>query len=824
MEKVLNTLRREIFSIPAFFLLLSASLPAFSADTVFEEEGIPDGFELLASPQLTVVDVYYNGRYINAFKAVYTPTTVEFSDPEQVVRVLSGVNNAKLVTEALTGPQDRHDDYRCSDRTICPNLIPDVAGLIFDESRFRVDLVVNPEFLVPPEELTQRYLPDSTSDTAFLQTVNTLFSGSRSSGDNDENNETWTLFGRSLLSFQENNIESLWDYDKERHTSVRSLSFNHDKEGFAYGVGLIQSQSFGLTFTADQTMIGGRLGTSLRTLLNNGITQSTRLEVFRSNRGRVEVFRDGRLIHSEFQEAGSQLINTVAFPSGAYEITIKQYDGDILRQEDTRFFVKTTFLPPDDEPQYFLEVGKPVNTATDKTFPGTRDASLVRSGYNWRAGETASLAIAGAASGKEALLELSGLKLGDFYQLGTSVMVADRDRYGFSMMSFLKMGRANLNLSYRRLWSKPIKENPTEDDYLLLGNSFYQGTASLGIAAGKGNLDLRRSYFKDNSSDGTRIIDGISYSFPLWRESGYELQFKTDLSQERDNLRILAGIELRQWTRSWYNRVSYQAEHHSDKIGDTKKTDRDDHYRAATTWYDRDTFEADVELEGYAEKQNNRSTLGAGIHYNGQYLDSTARINHLRQEGRDDVTSYSGSLNTSLITDGKRIVIGGEGNTESGLLIKLNGQVKGDFDILVNGQRRGYGSVGSSTLINLPSFERYRVSIRSRGESYFEFDERDLEFALYPGNVQSFSWDIEQVLVVIGQLLDSNGQPIKRAELEGVTGVADTDLDGNFQARINTATRKLSANLENGGRCTFELPEQLKVRRGIVLAGELICK
>ena len=824
MEKVLNTLRREVLCTSAFFLLLSISLPSFGEGTIFEEDGVPEGFELLSSPQLTVVDVYYNGRYINAFKAVYTPTTLEFSDPEQVVRMLPGVSYTKLVTQALSGPQDRHDDYLCRNNFACPDLLPDVAGLIFNESLFRVDLVVNPEFLDPPEELAQRYLPESTANTAFLQTVNVLFSGARSSDDNNDDDETYTLFGRSMLSFQESNIESLWDYDKERHTSIRSLSFNHDKDGFSYGLGLIQSQSFGLTFAEDQSIVGARFGSSLRTLLNNGITQSTRLEVFRTSRGRVEVFRDGRLIHSEFQEAGSQLINTSAFPSGAYEITIKQYDGDILKQEENRFFVKTTFLPPDDEPQYFLEIGKPVNTQADKTLPETQNTSLMRSGYNWRAGETVSLAIAGAATGNEAMLELSGLKLGKSYQLGSSVMVADRGRYGFSMMSFMRIGRANLNFNYRRLWSTAIKQKPAEDDYLLLGNSFYQGTASLGMTVGKGNLDLRRSYLREDSDDDTRIIDSVSYSVPLWQKSGYELQFKTDLSQEQDNLRILAGIELRHWAKNWYNRLGYQAEYDQNKVSGNKVKDHDDHYQAATTWYDRDTFEAEVELEGYAEKQNNRSTLGAGIHYNGQYLDTTARINHLSQDGRDDVTSYSGSINTSLITDGKQLVIGGEGNSESGLLVKLNGQVKGEFDILVNGQRRGYGSVGSSSLINLPSFEHYRVSIRPRGESYFEYDEREMEFALYPGNVQSYSWDIEQVLVVIGQLIDNDGEPLGKAELEGVTGVADTETDGSFQARINTGVRKLQAHLENGSSCSFELPEHLTVRRGIALVGDLVCK
>ena len=825
MTRVINTSRREIVCTPILFLFSALSFPVFSEEPVFEEVGIPEGFELLAAPQSTEVDIYYGGRYLESVRATYTPTTLQFSNVENVVRLIPGLTNPELVRTSLSGPLDRHDEFNCQPNTECTTYSPDVAGIVFDESRFRVQLSVSSAFLEPPKDFAGRYLPLSTADNSFLQTMNVLFSGAKSSGNdnNNDSNNTWTFFGRSMFSMKEKNLETLWDYDKEQHFGFRSLSLNEDREGFSYGAGLIQSRGFGLTFTSDQSVMGARIGSSQRTLLENGITQSTRLQVFRANRGRVEVFRDGRLIHTEFQEAGNQLINTQAFPSGSYEITVRLYDGDILSQEETRFFVKTTYLPPADEPQYFVEVGKPVNMQSSETWPTRQKGMLARAGYNWRAGETASLAFATATTGKELLGEFSGLKLGERYQIGSSIMVADRQRYGASVFSFLNMGWSSLNFNYQKLWSDPVKVNPAGEEFQLLADGFSQGSVSLGIPIGKGNLDLRRSYHKDDGKP-SKIIDGIAFDYPLWKQNDYELRFRTDLSKDNDSLRVLAGIELRQRLKHWYNRIGYQREYNREDQGNTTETSHDNHYRVATTWYDRDIFADDVEIDGFAEKQDKRSTLSTGVRYTGRYFDSSVHVNRVKTDGQSAINSYSGGASASLITNGDTVAFGGEGHTESGLLVKLNGQVKGEFDILVNGQRRGYGTIGNSTLINLPAFESYKVFIRPRGESYYEYDERELEFTLYPGNVQSFSWEVEQVLVVIGQLQDVSGKPVANASLDGVTGVADTDSDGFFQARINTGIRNLAADLPNGKRCLFSLPDKYSIRRGVVLAGSLECK
>ena len=500
------------------------------------------------------------------------------------------------------------------------------------------------------------------------------------------------------------------------------------------------------------------------------------------------------------------------------------YDGDFLSQEETRFFVKTTYLPPADEPQYFVELGKPVNRQSGHTWPSSKTGMLARGGYNWRVGETSSLAIASAINNNEALAELTGFKLGERYQAGTSIMVADRKRYGFSLFSFINMGWSNLNLNYRKLWSDPIKRNPSEEEYLLLTDGFSQGSVSLGVPLGKGSLDLRRSYHKEDTQKQSRIIDGIAFDYPLWNHNDYELRFRTDLSKDSDSLRVLAGIEWRQRLKQWHNRIGFQSEYNREKSSNNTTINRDNHYRVATTWYDKDIFIDDIEIDGFAEKQNKRSTLSAGMRYTGRYFDSSVHVNQVRQDNKNTISSYSGGVSTSLITNGETVAFGGEGHSESGLLVKLNGQVKGDFDIIVNGQRQGYGSVGNSALINLPAFETYTVFIRPRGESYYEYDERELEFTLYPGNVQSYSWNVEQVLVIIGQLRDIDGNPVANAALDGVTGVAGTDSEGFFQARINTGVRNMTADLPNGKHCLFSLPGEYSIRRGIVLAGSLACK
>lgn len=806
----------------ACLLLLLSTLPALSRSSVFEETGIPEGFDDLTSPQVTQVDIYYGGRFLDAIKAEYSSTFLELMDPDKVVSLIPGITNSPLLIDALSGPLDRHDAFICYSGKDCPAYRPEVAGIVFEESQFRVTVYINPDFLAPADLMSDRYLPPSTSDLSFFQGVNLAFAGTKAS--DSENTETWALSGRSLVSAKEKSIESFWSYDEEQKLGIQSLSLSQDKNGVSYGGGLIQSQSFGLTFTSDQVVFGARIGSSLRTLLDNGITQSSRLEIYRAQRGLVEVFRDGRLLYSELQEAGNQLINTASFPSGAYDITIKIYSDNLLQQEETRFFVKTTYLPPLDEPQYFIEAGRPVFSVAGNVWPSSKDELLIRAGYNWRVSETSALTTAVASTRHERLGELNFLHLGSFYQAAVGGMLADRQRYGLSGFGSFYLKGASINLSYRRLWSDPRLSTPSTQDYLLLGDGFYQASLSLGVPIHKGSLNVHRNYNRTDTSKEQKVIDGISFSQSVGRLGDYDFRVQSNLSKENTQFKIQFGIELKQSSKYWSRRVSYKALYNENHQNDQQHINHDNHYAAHTTWYDKDLFIDKIEADGFAEKQDEQITVGGAIRYTGQYLDSTLGVNHVRPDNGSRVTSYSGLVRANLFTDGGQIIIGANNNSESGLLVKLNGREAGEFDIFINGQKQGYATVGNSTLINLSAFNSYTVSIRSRGDAHFEYDQREYQFTLYPGNVQSYTWQIEKILILIGQLLDSNGDPVPNTHLKGGSETITTDEYGYFQASITTDTRTLTADLPNKEPCLLTVPETLNVRRGVALVGMLTCE
>ncbi|MGB1271947.1 MAG: CS1-pili formation C-terminal domain-containing protein, partial [Endozoicomonas sp.] len=452
-----------------------------------------------------------------------------------------------------------------------------------------------------------------------------------------------------------------------------------------------------------------------------------------------------------------------------------------------------------------------------------------------------SLSIAGSASSEEALTELSWLKLGKSYQLGVSAMLADRGRFGYSSHLFKQWHRLSTQLSYRRLSSTSIhfkSSDGASNRPQLLNNGFQQGSASFSLPLFNGSLELRRSFYQQQHPQegqegeaGTTRTDTISWSGMLWTLGDFALRFRTEISQNRDrdkgapnkSLSIMGNIELNQRHYYGYNKLSHQTRTLNREQPNLTTREQKRQYHLATTWYDRELLQDDLVIDAFAEESEKSSTVSAGIRFNGQYLDTSIGLNHVRTDDAPSVSSYSGRLSASLITDGESVFIGGRGSTESGLRVKLNGKMRGSFDIWINGQRQGYSSIGNSSLISLTPFNTYKVFIRPQGEGHFEYDEAEHEFTLYPGNIQTLSWDIEQVLVLIGQLQDPEGNPLSNALLEGVIGTSDTDSHGLFQARVLEGKRSFEAVLPDGSTCRVALPESLEVRRGVVLTGSLSC-
>ena len=767
-------------------------LLAEAADPIFlAANDPPPGFENLEVSQRSLVDIYFGNRYLTSQLASFTADRIELPNPNEIIRLIGDLNDPELISDALSGEINTNKDLLCTtDNTeACGILETPIAGVIFDQGAFRVDVFVNRRFMLTRAADVRKYLPPSDAGFALLQNFSAAVSGSTSENSTDD----YTLSGQTLVAWQENSLHGNWDYSRDNNFSVSQLYGQRDYEGLEYSLGLMSSRGFGLNFTSDKTMIGGRITTSDRTREDTGFTGGMPIEVFLPTRGRVEVRRDGRLINSVFFEAGAQQLNTSTFPSGAYDIEIRIVDeqGNELSRE-TRFFAKQYQLPPVGEWLFFAESGQIVDRSVNSIMPKNTFTWLNRAGVSRRLWDTVSGTAAVAHVGDNALFEAGLFSVGYRYELTPAFMVSEDGDKGVNVSGRTRWGDFTVNGSYRRLWREDENVVTQTSDPQLLGSAFEQHSASASIPFLEGNLNYRYSLNKNPDITRTNSLD---YRRTLFRLQDYDLDINLSFSKSGDNKVGIASFTFR-YRQDQYNfRVSPRAEH---RVNDSQ-TDKTERVRLAASWDDKDLLDGELKINGGVETGSGDERLDSSLQYSNHFGRVALNLNHLKSDTGNN-TSYSGSLSTSFLTDGNVIAMGGEQRADSALVINLDGR-KGDvFEVNVNGQRRGYAIAGRPSVVPLSPFERYRVSLSPSGNTLYSFDERHRFITLYPGNVVTLDYEAIPLQLLFGRLL-FNGKPLSDAKIVGGLYATETDDVGMFQLESRSDVAKLKVEMENGWIC-----------------------
>ncbi len=781
---------------------------------------VPPGFEELSKPQRSLVDIYYGGRYLGSQLATFTPQTIRFSDPALIIRQIGDISDRILVTEGLAGEIQTHSDQVCYQlgQVDCGVMEPPIASVIFDESRFRVDVFVNRRFLLTREANVSKYLPPSDAKgLSFMQNFAAAFSGTRSDVD-DADNDDYSIYGNSLLAKGENSLRANWDYSRNQHFSVSSLYGQREFEGVSYRAGMVSSEGFGLSFTSDRILAGVRLGSSNNTRTDTNFSGGMPLDVFLTTRGRVEVRKDNRLIASYFLEAGSQQLDTSAFPSGAYDIDIKTFDEQgNLQNTETRFFAKQFDLPPEGEWRYFLETGKVMNRAGDDVLPEMTDQVLARAGVSRRIVETLAGTFSAAINTESALGEAGLFHLGYRYEINPSIMVGSNGAYGFNVIARYTFGDVAFNASHRQLWNDDYDASQVEEDLpALLGESFRQSSYSLTTPVYTGNASYRFSENKTGDEDVTRTHT-VSYRANLYRIADMDIDLDASYSQSDDDKIALLALTFRLRNDNWAYRVNPKAER---RWNDNNNT-RSERARLQATWDDNDIFDSTVRAGLGVEAGTGDELYDARLEVGNTWGRGDVAVNHV--QGDNNTTSYTASFRSSFMTNGKHIALGGEQSAESALMVNVNGSDGDVFDVTINGQRRGYAVVGRPSLVPLSPYEQYAVSISPAGEAMYDFDERERSVTLYPGNVVSLDYDAVALQLLFGRLL-MDGQPLTSAKITGGLYPADSDDAGLFQLELRADKKVIDVQLQHGQVCSLPVPDTQEgnvLRMGTIeLAGQ----
>ena len=268
----------------------------------------PPGFEALAAAQVTQADVYFGGRLLGAHFVEYDVDSVALSDPLAVAEQIPNLKDPRRIAHLLSGRLPNNASALCHarKRTDCGILQPQVVAVIFDESRFRLDIFVAEGELLVHELAREKYLPPSSAQYSMLSDVRSHVAGSGG-------NQRYNITSDSYLAHGETRLFARYGV-ADNGVSLSSLAWQHDGQDVAYELGSFRTRGRSATFSNDVDVFGFRMGSSTKRRLDLDTSRATPVHVFLAERSRIDVFRGDELINSRFYDAGQPRNRHHLFP------------------------------------------------------------------------------------------------------------------------------------------------------------------------------------------------------------------------------------------------------------------------------------------------------------------------------------------------------------------------------------------------------------------------------------------------------------------------------------------------------------------------------
>lgn len=798
---------------PAALLMLALSCiacPAFAAATAFRvETSIPAGFADLLEPQQLVADLYYGGHSIGAAAVTVDPDRVRFDDPAAVLTLLPETLAPDAILALLSQPQPLNAHRLCRSRSQrdCGYLLPEDFALIYDADRYRIDLFFAPDLLPRQAAISDPYLPESSSDFSLVQNLTGSWSGvDNSSGLSDR---SASLYGHTIASFGESALHGQW-YAGDSGERLYQLHWSRDFRGRAYSAGLLQPTGGFSYFSPAPYLYGVEYRSSVRSRTDERYRQGTLLEVNMPVRGRVEVHRDGRLLHSEFLEAGNQLLNTSSLPGGAYDVEIHTFDesGRPLAQYG-QFFAKDALLPAPGEWQWSLQAGKPALSTGDTLLPASADDHLLQVSLARRLSDNVGLFTSASATGGRQVVELGGRWVGHHLELSPSVLQSADGRHGYRLHALLKTAWFNLSGSHATL--EQATESIDNGGFDLLHRGYSQTNASLSARLLGGQFSLRYSendrellfaspeFELDSDAAGANRMSTLSFRRNLWRGRRWQGELTLSHSDADGQQLTSASLQFRRRGERWQQRANLRTDSRS---GQPQARRAGFH----TSWRDGKLWAPDFEQQFSGEVGDDDYLLESQTRLAGRRGQLSSSLRYLDQ-GATSSVNYLGNFSTSLVSSSGSFAWGGERALDSALLVNIEGSPEEDFEILVDGARRGYVKGGRRSVVNLPSFDSYDISLRPLGDGFFGYRDKAETITLYPGNVADLRYDIKPLILVMGRIVRGD-KPVSHKKISIGEHSAVTDELGVFQMEMYAAPRTLHSRSVVWGDCRIPLQEQ----------------
>lgn len=816
----------RVLRCAAWAFALTINAPATAATAARLSMDIPAGFDALAAKRVVMVDLYFGEQKLGEALAEVEPGHLRFRDPAAVVALLPSSVRPGAVEAALAGDLDTHAGLVCmaSNAGDCGVLGPEIAGIIYDEGRFRVDLFINERFLGVSHEAGTGYLPAPRARLSLTNALGLAAAGTIG-GRTDYN-----VQNRTILGFANARLKANTSLTSNLGFLIDDLAGELERKDMRFSAGLFWVP--GNEFTGQRRVLGAGFGTQFDTALDRETLQGTPLILFMPRPARVEILIDGRLVGSRTYAAGSNQLDTSGLPSGSYSVVLRVHEANGSVRDERRFFVKQAAVPPSGRPIVYGYAGLLANTRAHRPVSLSRDV-YYQAGTAWRLTNALAFDAAVIGTQRKTLIEAGGWLISGPARLRAAGLLSNAGDRG-ALVQLVSAGGGPLSITFdvRRIWSRgggPLLPLPATVDSFdgtqptgvqLANGSYAQATGSVGLRLGDAFLSLVGSYRKDRRLPADYSL-GPSVTWPVLTRNQLSLVLEGSAQRTRTTTAGFLGARLlfTSGPMSMLSTVGGRFENGRDGSGGSRSravSSFSAQYSHETAGQTRLTFEGGLDRDVQASALRGAATLESSL--------GNARADLLHNlEGRGG-TQYGLSFQSGLALGSDAAAWAGRGLDQSAILVSMGGDAPDvPFDVLIDNVARGRVRAGQRFSMFLPAYRTYKVRVVPAEAAAVSYDSQARDVTLYPGSVGSLSWRADKTFALFAQAIGPGGAAIANALVESSEGVAETDGNGYFQIDTRQRDRLKLTQSGEGTTCVMQLGD-IAVSRDFASVGKVTCK
>lgn len=632
----------------------------------------------------------------------------------------------------------------------------------------------------------------------------------------------WTTVGNLQLDQSANN-------DANPRHSIQRLFAQREMDGLFLRGGLFDPNDLGLV-RAPRTA-GGRayttagvmVGSSHTLAVDSAVPSVYPVYVTPAREGMVEIYRNGVLINSQPVQPGLQVIDTRRLPGGIYEVEVRVIeDSQVISRSTELIYKPSHWRNPEERWRY-------------TAFAGMQ-RSLWDSESNPQSGDFATGVAANYLLHPRAVVGLSTQVIGSQTQFGSSIdwEAGNNARLyanmyhssgygnGVDAQAIIRYKQGSATLSHNRSWLDNLSDREEDLNGIRRYRGITQSTAlslyhrmgqptdgslrfsySRGATDGLGvdiSLNHRRQVFGHDSTLRISAFDRPTSQF-IESPRNRGIEFTLNMALGKEGTRILGSAGSRRGVNGGsdqYASLTYQQSFEQSLLRHASGTATADRYGLGLSG-SADFMSRAVSGDTYLQRSSFNGDVSGGVN-----LESTVAIGANRVAATGEKQIADAGLIIDVDSDMPDIALHMEDSGGSGAMLK-----PGRNFVPVNPYKNGL------VLFDFSGADAPAAVIQPTSSSYH----------LNKGGVDYRQIRVMQTVLVMGRLVDKEGNAIKGAHLVNHAGRSVTEADGFFAVEMSESSPTLEIRHSSlAGACEFIFDQQRHRREeGALLVGDVTC-